>query len=236
MHAVVKKVKSCLLKLLNKLSSFKQQKGPSMWSIGKKKFNQKSRTNELNRTEFVIVYPKKSLCRQSWTINAMQCRGGQNWLTILSKAILFSSHLGKPSIRTLLALLASIAFLMSSTVISDGTILPSLMMSTINSLKCKTMRSVEAMHWNSLHRKGIQRWTGGDDRRRSYDKILLPFLTARCYFMAQKVTSAQMGKSEIWSNLGALCSFATARTPYREEFVVEWCDYAALNQPESNFK
>ena len=164
----------------------------------------------------------------------MQCRG-QNWLTILSKAILFSSHLGKPSIRTLLALLASIAFLMSSTVISDGTILPSLMMSTINSLKCKTMRSVEAMHWNSLHRKGIQRWTG-DDRRRSYDKILLPFLTARCYFMAQKVTSAQMGKSEIRSNFGALCSFATTRTPYRPELIVESCGYTALDQQESNLK
>lgn len=53
--------------------------------------------------------------------------------TILSKAILFSSHLGKPSIRTLLALFISIAFLMSSTVISDGTILPSFMISRINS-------------------------------------------------------------------------------------------------------
>uniref|UniRef100_A0A0A9ANS1 Uncharacterized protein n=1 Tax=Arundo donax TaxID=35708 RepID=A0A0A9ANS1_ARUDO len=52
---------------------------------------------------------------------------------ILSKAILFSSHLGKPSIRTFLALLISIAFLISSTVISDGTILPSFIISRINS-------------------------------------------------------------------------------------------------------
>jgi phosphatidylglycerophosphate synthase len=41
-------------------------------------------------------------------------------LAILSKAILFFSYLGRPSIRTLLALFISIAFL---TDISDGTIL-----------------------------------------------------------------------------------------------------------------
>jgi hypothetical protein len=96
----------------------------------------------------------------------MQCRGKKWGLTILSNAILFSSHLGKPSIRTLLALLVSIAFLMSSTVISDGTILPSLMMSRINSLKCNR----ETL----LQREGVQRLTGGDHMTRHYYPFSLP--------------------------------------------------------------
>ena len=58
MHAEVKRVKSCLLKLLNKVSSFKQQKGPSMWSIVKQN---STRTNEMNMTELVIVYPQSQL-------------------------------------------------------------------------------------------------------------------------------------------------------------------------------
>jgi hypothetical protein len=47
--------------------------------------------------------------------------------------------------------------------------------------------------------------------------------------MSENITSAQMGKSKIRSNLSALCSFATPRTTYRHKLTDESCDYKALN-------